>query len=52
MQITEELDSGPVMKKIKIKISPSDIKQLKFHKIYQKLGLIHIVEALDNIFDK
>ena len=50
MQITEELDSGPVMKKIKIKISPSESSS-KISQNLSKIGSDNIVEALDNIFE-
>ncbi len=50
MQIMEELDSGPVMKKIKIKISPSESSS-KISQSLSKIGSDNIVEALDNIFE-
>ena len=50
MKIEEELDSGPVMKKIKIKISPSESSS-KISQSLSKIGSDNIVEALDNIFE-
>ena len=50
MKITEELDSGPVMKKISIDISPSDTSLIVSEKL-SKIGSEHIVEALNDIFD-
>ena len=51
MQIKEELDSGPVMKKIEIDINSSDTSGLISEKL-SKIGSEHIVEALDDIFEK
>jgi methionyl-tRNA formyltransferase len=50
MKIIEELDAGPVMKKIKIKIDPSDSSG-KISEKLSKIGSDNIVEALDNIFE-
>jgi methionyl-tRNA formyltransferase len=50
MQITEELDSGPVMKKIKIKINPYETSGEVSEKL-SKIGSDNIVKALDNIFE-
>ena len=50
MRITEELDTGPVMSKIKIEIKPSDTS----YKISEKLSKIsseNIVKTLDSIFN-
>jgi len=50
MKIEEELDSGPIMKKIKIDISPFDTS----NKISEKLSKVsseNIVKALDDIFE-
>jgi methionyl-tRNA formyltransferase len=50
MKITEELDSGPVMKKIEIDINSLDTS----HEISTKLSIIgsdNIVESLDKIFN-
>jgi len=49
MKITEELDSGPVMKKIKIDISPSDTSGIILEKL-SKIGSECIVEVLDDVF--
>jgi len=49
MKITEELDSGPVMKKIKIDISPSDTSGIILEKL-SKIGSKYIVGVLDDIF--
>ena len=51
MRIEEELDSGPVMKRIKIDISSSDTSGLISEKL-SKIGSENIVEALDEIFGK
>ena len=51
MKIKEELDSGPVMKKIKIDISSSDTSGLISEKL-SKISSEHIVEVLDDIFTK
>jgi len=51
MKIQEELDSGPVMKKIKIDISSSDTSGLISEKL-SKISSEHIVEVLDDIFTK
>ena len=50
MQITEELDSGPVMKKIKIKINPYETSGEVSEKL-SKIGSDNIVKALDDIFE-
>ena len=50
MKITEELDSGPVMKKIKVDIKLSDSSGKISEKI-SKIGSDHIVEALNDIFE-
>jgi methionyl-tRNA formyltransferase len=50
MKITEELDSGPVVKKIKIEINPSDTSGIVSERL-SKIGSQYIVEALDNICD-
>mgnify|MGYP000070628451 CR=1 FL=1 len=50
MRITEALDTGPVMSKIKIEIKPSDTS----YKISEKLSKIsseNIVKTLDSIFN-
>jgi len=49
MQITEELDSGPVMKQIKIKINDT-ITAEELSNNLSKIGAENIVETLDNIF--
>ena len=51
MKITEELDSGPVMKKIEIDISPSDTSGVISEKL-SKIGSKYIVRALDDIFNE
>ena len=51
MKIKEELDSGPVMKKIKININSSDTSGLISEKL-SKISSEHIVGALDDIFNK
>ncbi len=51
MKIAEELDSGPVMKKIKINISPSDTSDEVSEKL-SNAGSENIVEALDDIFSE
>jgi methionyl-tRNA formyltransferase len=50
MKITEELDSGPVMKKIAIDLSTSDTSLTISEKL-SKIGSECIVAALDNIFN-
>jgi methionyl-tRNA formyltransferase len=50
MKIIEELDAGPVMKKIKIKIDPTESSG-KISEKLSKIGSDNIVEALDNIFE-
>ena len=50
MKIKEELDSGPVMKKIEIDINSSDTSGLISEKL-SKIGSEHIVGALDDIFN-
>ena len=49
MKIVEELDSGPVIKKIKIDINPYDSSD-KILKSLSKIGAENIVSTLDNIF--
>jgi methionyl-tRNA formyltransferase len=51
MRIKEELDSGPVMKKIKIDINSSDTSNIISEKL-SKISSEHIVGALDDIFNK
>jgi len=51
MKIREELDSGPVMKQIKIEISPSDTSGVISEKL-SKIGSRCIVETLDDIFNE
>ena len=51
MKIKEELDSGPVMKKIEIDISPFDTSGAVSEKL-SKISSKYIVEALDNIFNE
>jgi len=51
MKIKEELDSGPVMKKIKININSSDTSGLISEKL-SRISSEHIVGALDDIFNK
>ena len=51
MKITEELDTGPVMKKIEIDISSSDTAGLISEKL-SKIGSEYIVEALNDIFNE
>ena len=51
MKITEELDTGPVMKKIEIDISSSDTAGLVSEKL-SKIGSEYIVEALNDIFNE
>jgi methionyl-tRNA formyltransferase len=51
MKITEDLDSGPVMKKIEIDINPSDTSGIISEKL-SKIGSDYIVPALDDIFKK
>jgi methionyl-tRNA formyltransferase len=50
MKIIEELDSGPVIKKIKIDINPYDSSGKILEKL-SKIGAENIVTALDEIFD-
>ena len=50
MKIVEELDSGPVMKKIKIDINSHDSSGKILEKL-SKIGAENIVSALDDIFD-
>lgn len=50
MKIKEELDSGPVMKKIKININPSDSTNDISEKL-SKISSENIVTALDDIFE-
>jgi len=50
MKIQEELDSGPVMKKISISINPADTSGIISEKL-SKISSEYIVEALDNIFN-
>ena len=50
MKITEELDSGPVMKKIRIGISPTDTSE-EVSKKLSKIGSENIVKALNDIFE-
>ena len=50
MKINEKLDSGPVMKKIKIKINPYDSSGKISDKL-SKIGADNIVKALDDIFE-
>jgi len=51
MKIKEELDSGPVMKKIKIDINSSDTSGLISEKL-SKISSEHILGALNDIFNK
>ena len=51
MRIKEELDSGPVMKKIKIDINSSDTSGIISEKL-SKISSEHIVGALGDIFNK
>jgi len=51
MKIIEELDSGPVMKKIKINISPFNTSGEVLEKL-SITGSENIVEALDDIFSE
>ena len=51
MKITEELDSGPVIKKIEIDISPFDTSGEISEKL-SKIGSEYIVRALDDIFNE
>ena len=51
MKIEEELDSGPVMKKIETEISPTDTSGAVSEKL-SKIGAKYIVEVLDDIFNK
>ena len=50
MKITEKLDSGPIMKKIKISISPSDTSKEVSEKL-SKIGSENIVNVLNDIFE-
>jgi len=49
MKIKEELDSGPIMKKVKIEISPLDTSKKIAQKL-SKIGSENIVETLNDIF--
>ena len=51
MKIAEKLDSGPVMKKIEINISPSDTSG-GISKKLSKISSEYIVSALDDIFNE
>ena len=51
MKITEELDSGPIIKKIEIDISPFDTSGEISEKL-SKIGSEYIVRALDDIFNE
>tara|TARA_B110000259_G_scaffold172298_1_gene204597 strand:- start:2830 stop:3750 length:921 start_codon:yes stop_codon:yes gene_type:complete len=51
MKITEELDTGPIMKKIEINISSSDTCG-KISEKLSKIGSEYIVEVLDDIFNE
>jgi len=51
MKIVEDLDAGPVMKKIKIKINDS-ITTEDLSKNLSKISSESIIEILDNIFDE
>ena len=51
MKIKEELDSGPVMKKIEIDINPSDTSGIVSEKL-SKIASKYIVEVLNNIFNE
>ena len=50
MKIIEELDAGPVMKKIKININPTDTSDSISKKLSQ-IGSENIVKALDDILE-
>ena len=50
MKIVEELDAGPVMKKIKININPTDTSDSISKKLSQ-IGSENIVKALDDILE-
>ena len=50
MKIKEKLDSGPIMKKIKIEINPYDSSG-KISEKLSKIGAENIVRALDDIFE-
>ena len=50
MKIEEKLDTGPVMKKIKIGISSSDTSE-EISKKLSKISSEHIIQALEEIFD-
>ena len=50
MKIKEQLDTGPVMKKILINISPSDTSN-EISKKLSKIGAEHIVQSLDDIIN-
>ena len=50
MKIKEELDSGPIMKKVKIEISPLDTSKKIAQKL-SKIGSENIVESLNDIFN-
>lgn len=49
MKIVEELDSGPVMRKIKIEINPRDSTGEILERL-SKIGAENIVQTLDDIF--
>ena len=51
MKIVEDLDAGPVMKKIKIKINES-VTAEELSKNLSKISSESIIEILDNIFNK
>ena len=51
MKIKEELDSGPVMRKIKIDINSSDTSDIISEKL-SKISSEHIVGALGDIFNE
>jgi methionyl-tRNA formyltransferase len=51
MKITEDLDAGPVMKKIKVKIDEK-ITTAELSKILSKISADVIVKVLDDIFNK
>ncbi|MDC6482353.1 methionyl-tRNA formyltransferase [Pelagibacteraceae bacterium] len=51
MKIVEDLDAGPVMKKIKIKIKTSTTSE-ELSKNLSKISSDSIIEILDNIFNK
>ena len=51
MKIEEDLDAGPIMKKIKIKINSSSTTE-EVSKNLSKISSDSIIEILDNIFNK